>query len=129
MENNPNRLALLRRYMHHPSDLETVKDMMSSGLSNEQILQALGYPDDFSRDHLPDAHGFGEAIPTDEEERQQASAASNQPTISGEDEEGQQEESDPIAHLVGLLNHVIKNKPNNKPKSSSNRANRAKPLT
>lgn len=131
MANNPsNRLSKLRRYMHHPSDFEVVKDMMDNGLTDAQILSALGYSDSFSRNHHPDAHSFSEALPTDEEERQQMSAASDEPVMDEQDaEEDQQEESDPITHLVGLLNHVVKNKPNKKPKSSSNRSNRSKPLT
>lgn len=81
--NQAGRLSGLRRYMHSAFDSEAVKDMISNGLTNEQIREALGYPERFSRDVLPDSHSFSEALPSDEEEKailaQQANQAASRP--------------------------------------------------
>lgn len=114
------RLSKLRRYAHLPSDVELIQEMMASGLSDQQIAHALGHSDSFSRDHLPDGHGFRDALPTDQEEAAEAemaqqanvpSEATEKTPQAGESEE----ESDPLIHMMGLLNHIVKNKSKNKP--------------
>lgn len=113
-DKNAGRLSQLRRYAHLPSDVDLIKEMIADGLSNEQIAHALGHSDDFSRDHLPDSHSFGDSLPTDQEDQEAMTAKEEQSSAPSQTKE-EKEDSDPLVHVMGLLNHIVKKKANNKP--------------
>ena len=123
MKDNKERgqLAYLRKFATSPEEAEIVKEMLADGLPIENILEALGYPDEDVRTVQPDEHSFSNKVPTDEEERvtQQAQGEEapqpGKPGEPGSEDAGGVEggdQKDALGHVVGLLNHLVgKKKP------------------
>ena len=110
---NAGRLAFLNKFLQTPMDQEVVKEMLQDGLTDAQILQALGQSEE-AMQIQPDSHGFSNGLPTDEEEaiqqQQSQQDAGPQPTDVPTDAKtaasGDEEEDDPMSHAVALINHL-----------------------
>jgi len=130
---NTGRLAFLNKFLQTPMDQQIVKEMIQDGLTDSQILQALGQTEEASQIQ-PDEHGYSNKLPTDEEQaiqqqQMQQNAGSqpvqpaNVPTDVGSDGEDEHEEGDdPMSHAVALINHLSsKGKKATPPQGSSSK--------
>jgi len=122
------RLSQLRKYIPTSEDAEIVKGMIADGLSNDDILHALGHVSGApNMGVLPNGHEHSNKMTTEQEERE-AQAAELQPGQAVGDVEGEGEddgsEDNMLSHVAGLLTHVAKGKAKNGVKSSSAGRNR-----
>lgn len=117
-KNEAGRLASLRKFIPTPEDAAIVKEMISDGLSNEQILQALGQP--ATDVPLPNGHEHSNKLTSDQEEAKAAELQQPGEVVGGS-EEGDEEGGggDMLTHLSGLLNSLSK-KPNKKVNNGPN---------
>lgn len=107
------RLAALRQFIPTAQDAEIVKGMIADGLSNDQIMHALGYNDQTMSGHvLPNGHEHSNVQTTEQQEREAMAAQSAQPgDVEGGSEDGGEDDGDDmLTHVAGLLNSVSKKK-------------------
>jgi hypothetical protein len=114
------RLNQLRKYIPTEMDAEIVKEMIADGLSNEQILHALGHVSGTPKVPLPNDHGFAHQK-TLEQQEQESQAADLQPgQVAGDSQEGDSEDDsgdngeEIVGHLAGILNHISRKKKQSK---------------
>lgn len=103
------RLSALRKYIPTPEDAEMVKEMIADGLSDEDILHALGFVSGAPAGALPNGHKFSNKKTTEQEEKEEQAAGLGQPGVggSGDGSEGDAG-GDMLTHLAGLLGHITK---------------------
>jgi hypothetical protein len=121
------RLAQLRKYISSHHDAEMVKEMISDGLSNEDIMHALGHVDAQPTYHvLPNGHEHSNVMTSEQREEQAAGLLQPGEEVGEDSEEGDEEGGQDaiLTHVAGLLSHVAKGKPKKSPKGSPSGSNR-----
>lgn len=114
------RLGYLRKLIATPEDAELVKEMISDGLSDEDIAHALGHVSGIPAGVLPEGHEHAHAQTTEQQEAEARAAEVGQPgDVSGDEggSEGGEEEDDPLSHVAALLTSMSKKKVKNSKQS------------
>lgn len=112
------RLAQLRKYIPTPEDAEMVKEMIQDGLTDQQILESLGFVGEVPSTHvLPNGHKYANKLTAEQEEKENQAAGIPPPggVAGDEEDEGGGGGNELISHIVGLLNHA-QGKPKKTPK-------------
>lgn len=122
------RLNALRKYIPTPEDAAIVKEMIAEGLSDEDILHALGHVDSKPGPVLPNGHKYSNQMTTEQQEREEQAAGLGQPGEDGMGGEGEGDgeddgQEDILTHVAGLLSHVSRKKAKKAPKKGPNTAN------
>ena len=121
------RLNALRKFIPTAQDAEIVKEMIADGLSNEQILHALGHVTGTPKGGtLPNGHEYSNVQTTEQQEKDAQGAELQPGQAVGDVEDSEEGDSgdDMLTHVAGLLSHVAKNKSKNSVKSGPSGTNR-----
>jgi len=88
--------------------------MIKDGLTDEDILHALGYVAGAPAGFLPNGHEHSNQMTTEQEEKE--AQAAMQPGVGMGDEEGSGEGGggDLMGHLAGIFNHISGKQPQRK---------------